>query len=389
LTARKGWDAVVVGGGLVGSAIAYHLAVEGVPTLLVEQGDLASGASGANFGLVQVQDAEFGLSLELTLESFSRFPTLEAQLDWDLDYHRAGYLLLIENEKQFSAMKRREAHLHSMGLPVELLSGEDVCRLEPHVSPESVIGALYHPNEGVLNPFELVYAYARRGQDHGLDVWTHTCVRGLETGNGLGLVLDTTGGTLAADWVVLATGAWTRRLARTIGLDIPVEWVHGEAMITEPVPSIVRRAMTSAVFFQETEGAEGQTVGFCLHQRPRGHVMLGEAARVTDRLDRQVTVSSLPAVAAEAQRRLPVLRQASVIRGWGIPVAFAADHRPFLGPVDEVDGLLIAAGFKSTIVLTPLVGELVAGMVMGKLVEPRLTEFFPSRSRGQASGRAM
>ena len=95
MTSGQSWDAVVVGGGLVGSSAAYHLAKAGLRTLLIERGNLASGASGANFGLVQVQDAEFGLSLELTLRGFAQFSTLEAELDYDLGYRRSGYLLLI------------------------------------------------------------------------------------------------------------------------------------------------------------------------------------------------------------------------------------------------------------------------------------------------------
>jgi len=109
------WDVVVVGGGLVGSAAAYHLAQRGLRTLLIEQGDLASGASGANFGNVQVQDAEFGLSLELTLRSYETFSSLEDELACGLGYQRTGSLLLIENEQQWAAMERRAAGLRAVG----------------------------------------------------------------------------------------------------------------------------------------------------------------------------------------------------------------------------------------------------------------------------------
>ena len=81
----------------------------------------------------------------------------------------------------------------------------------------------------------------------------------------------------------------------------------------------------------------------------------------------------------EAGRWLPDLRRAAVIRSWAIPVAFTADNRPLLGPVDGVAGLLVATGLKSTIILTPIVGELIAGMVTGAARDPRLAEFSPSR----------
>lgn len=377
---NQSWDVVVVGGGLIGSAAAYHLARAGVRTLLVEQGDLASGASGANFGNVQVQDAEFGLSLELTLQGYETFSSLEAELDCDLGYRRTGSLLLIENEQQWAAMARRAAGLQAVGVAAELLDRDQVCRLEPSLSPESVCGALYHANEGELNPFKLVHAYALRGRQHGLEVWTHTevtkvCVQGERlTG------VDTHAGHVAADGVVLAAGAWARRLAQTAGVDLPLQWVHGEALITEPLAPLTRHAISSAAFFEATEGSEAQAVGFCLRQRPEGNVMIGEAAFVTGALGRRVTAPALPAIAREARRRFPALQQAAVVRGWAIPVAFAPDNRPLLGPVDGVAGLLVATGLKSTIILTPLVGTVVADTVTGHEMDPRLAEFSPSRS---------
>jgi glycine/D-amino acid oxidase-like deaminating enzyme len=169
------------------------------------------------------------------------------------------------------------------------------------------------------------------------------------------------------------------------GVELPLQWVHGEALVTESLPPVVRHGMATCAFFEETEGAAGQTVGFCLNQRPQGNVMIGEAASVTDRLSRGVTATALPAIAVEARQYFPGLRPAAVIRSWAIPVAFTADNRPLLGPVEELDGLVVAAGLKSTIILTPLVGELAAAMVAGSELDPRLAEFSPSRQLSSAT----
>jgi glycine/D-amino acid oxidase-like deaminating enzyme len=105
---------------------------------------------------------------------------------------------------------------------------------------------------------------------------------------------------------------------------------------------------------------------------------------VTERLTRGPTATALPAVAAEAKHWLPTLRRASVIRSWAIPVAFTHDSRPLLGSVAGVAGLLVATGLKSTIILTPVVGELVAAMVSGAMDDPRLAEFSPTRREDAA-----
>ena len=373
------WDVVVVGGGLIGSAAAYHLSRSGVRTLLIEQGDLASGASGANFGNVQVQDSEFGLSLELSLQGHEACANLEAELDVDLDYGQAGSLLLIENEHQWAVMEQRAADLQAAGVTVQLLGRDEVCRLEPSLSPASVIGALYHAGEGSLNPFKLVHAYVLRGRQHGLEVWTHTEVRGVSVQGGRVTGVDTSLGHVAGGWVVLAAGAWARKLVATAGVNLPLRWVHGEALITEALPPLTRHAISSAAFFEATEESAEQAVGFCLRQRPEGNVMIGEAAILTGGLDRRVTATALPAIAQAAMARFPGLQHAAVIRGWAIPVAFVSDNRPLLGAVDEIEGLVVATGLKSTIVLTPLAGAWIAALVSGSNVDPRLAEFSPSR----------
>lgn len=372
-------DAIVVGGGLIGCSIAYHLARAGVRTLLIEQGDLASGASGANFGNVQVADAEFGLSLELTLRSYARFASLESELDYPVGFRRTGNLLLIENQHQWAIMQQRASRLQAAGLQAVLLDQDETCRLVPHLSPSVLLGALYNPEEGTLDPFRLVQAYALRGRQLGLEVWTHTRVSGIEVREGRVVGVATLRGKVPAEWVILATGAWAYGLGRSAGLELPLLWVHGEAAITEPLGPVTPNAMTTAAFFEATETGAGQTVGFCLRQRPQGNVMFGEAARVTRELSRYATASGLPTVAAEARRWLPALRRAAVIRAWAIPVAFTADNRPLLGTVEGVMGLLVATGLKSTIILTPLVGELVAAMVTGLPQDPRIAEFSPLR----------
>lgn len=379
MNTNKTWDVIVVGGGLVGSSVAYHLSKSGVCTLLVEQDDLASGASGANFGNVQVQDANYGLSLELTIRGAKRCAQLETALDFNLDYRKSGSLLLIENDHQQVLMEERAKHLADVGLQVELLDQDQLIQLELYLSPKTVIGGLYDPDEGNLNPHKLVHAYVLRGREKGLYVCLHTTVIGITTHKERVTGINTQAGHYSAGCVVLANGAWIRHLGKTAGVEIPALWVHGEAIITEALPAFISNTMSTASFFEDSGSPDRTIVAFCMRQLSEGNVMLGEAITTTDRLDREVAGSSVAAIASEGLRRFPGLKQVSIVRSWGIPVAYTADNCPLLGPVEEVANLYVAAGLKSTIVLTPFVGEIIADMITGREFDPRLKAFSPSR----------
>ncbi len=380
LLPNKANDVIIIGGGLIGCSIAYHLAKAGVRALLIEQGELASGASGANFGNIQVQDAHFGLSLELTILGAQRCAGLEAELDAALDYRPSGSLLLIESEPQWAIMAERANRLSAAGLKAELLDRDQVTRLEPALAPGTILGGLYHAQEGQLNPFKLVHALALRAQRSGLEVRTNARVTGIHARNGRVAGVFTATEYLPAGYVVLATGAWTRFLGATAGVDLPARWIHGEALLTEPLPPSISNAMSSASFFEDSADPQGTVVALALKQRAEGNLMLGEAITATARLDRKVDGAALTSIAAEGRRRFPRLGRAAVLRSWGIPVAYSTDNCPLLGPVESVENLYVAAALKSTIVLTPLVGEIIANMITGRPVDPRLQAFAPSRS---------
>lgn len=377
---NKTWDVIVVGGGLVGSSCAYNLAKSGLKTLLLEQGELASGASGANFGNVQMQDAEFGFSLALTIQGAQGCAELETELDFDLGYRKTGSLLLIENDHQQCLMSERIAHLTVAGLRAEMLDKAQLIKLEPFLSPDRFLGGLYHPDEAQLNPFKLVHAYVLRGRAYGLNIRTHTIVTKITTQNGKVTGVNTPSEHLQAKHLVLATGAWTYRLGLTAPVNIPASWVRGEAIITEPIPPSIANAMSSASFFEEAGSLNGTIVALALKQRPEGNVMLGEAITPATNIARHVAESSISGIAQEGQLRLAPLRDASIIRSWGIPVAHTADNCPLLGPVKGVENLFVAAALKSTIVLTPIVGEIIAKMITGQKVDPRFAEFSPLRT---------
>lgn len=389
------YDAVVVGAGYIGCAAAYYLAAAGLRTALLERDGVGAGASRANYGNVQVQDAELDFSLPLVTAGFARCEQLEAELGQSVGYRRLGGLLTIETEAQWRVMAARLPALHAAGIPAELIPARHLPEIEPLLDPGALLGACYHPTEAQVYPFALLRAYLRRARDYGLTLHLHTELRGIELRSGRVTGLRTSSGDISTPVVVLCTGAWTRPLGQKLGRTWDIPHVHGQVLLTEPAPQRLRCHIASAAFFEdmhaspapdsnmhdapkgETDDAPGAVLA--VSQTAHGHLLLGEAGTVTSDTGKASTPGGQAAIAALMPRYFPWMRRLRVLRGWAAPVAFTADGRPFFGPVSGIDGLMLATAFKSTVIVTPLAGQTVAQLVTTGRSDLDLSPFAPDR----------
>lgn len=374
------YDAIVIGAGYIGCAIACHLAGAGLATALLEREGVAAGASRANYGNIQVQDAELAHSLPLVRAGLACFEKLEEKLGYPVGYRRIGSLLLIETETQWQTMAGRLPALHAAGIKAELVPAEHLPEIEPLLDPGAGLGACYHPDEGQVYPFALMWAYLRRGRSLGLALHTQTEVTGFRLAGGRICGVQTSRGDFNAGVVVLCTGAWTPALGRLLERSWSVRHVHGQAVVTQAAPLRLNNHIASAAFFEEVHddaGAAGAVLAIA--QAAAGNFLLGEAAAVTGSLASGTTLAGQAAIAREVTRFFPALGRLAVLRGWAAPVAFTDDGLPLLGPVAGLPGLILATAFKSTVIVTPLVGELVAELVLHGRTELDLAPFSPDR----------
>jgi sarcosine oxidase subunit beta len=377
----KTFDAIVVGAGYIGCSVAYHLCVAGLKTALLDQGPVAAGASRANYGNIQIQDMELAKSTELIRMARTRFVSLEEGLNWKVGLRRIGGLLLVENETQWALMEARLKALHEAGIFSELVLASRLKEVEPLIDPTGLLGGLYHADEGQVDPFLLIWGYLIRARQRGLEEYTDTEVTGfcLQGGRVEGVV--TTKGSFSAGCVVLCTGAYTRRLGRMLGREWGAEYILGQAMVSEPVNLVLRNHVSSASFFEpdppDDTGFSGAK--FAISQSPRGHLLLGEAMLQADHFRRQVPFRSLPAIADCVRHTFPTFGRLKILRGWSAPVAYTSDGCPLLGPVVGVAGLFLATAFQSTVVITPLIGELIAELAMRGSCALDLASFSPER----------
>jgi glycine/D-amino acid oxidase-like deaminating enzyme len=385
VSSARCFDALVVGGGYIGCSVASALATSGLSTALLDRGPIPGGASRANYGNIQVQDAELDHSLPMVNAARRRFAGLEEELGQSVGYRRVGSLLLIETEAQWALMATRVERLRAVGIQAEMVPARRLAELEPLLDERALLGACYHADEGQVSPFAFMAAFLQRGRRHGLVLFPDTEVLSLDVQSGHVRGVRTSSDTFSAGAVILATGAWTPALGRALGRAWGSRHVHGQALVTESSSEMLNNHLSSAAFFDSMHDGDpnaGAEAVFAVAQTADGHFLLGEAGVITERLEAHSTLSGQAAIAREALRFLPVISQLRILRGWAAPVAFTDDGLPLLGPVGELDRLFMATAFKSTVVVTPWVGDVVTEWASTGRTSFDLAAFAPDRVIG-------
>ncbi|MBE3581847.1 MAG: FAD-binding oxidoreductase [Thermoanaerobacteraceae bacterium] len=379
-------DVIVVGAGYFGASVAYNLALKGLKVVLLEQKEILSGASGGNFGRVQLQDAELGLSLELSLLSWQHILNLEKELETDIEFRRSGSLIVAIDPQEWIKLQQIQEKKREAGIAIELLEKQEIKKIEPYLDTSFIEGASYCL-EGQLNPFKLIYAFIHKASNLGAEMLENTPVTGFKIANGKIKEVITTRGNLSAGIVVLTTGAWTTMLTRKIGLDIPIKFVWGEALVTEKVGPLVNNYFSLASFFEHQQLNERELrVSLCCTRTNTGNLLIGETMmhgkdyQLESNEDYLSQKENLMYLSQEMLRFFPGLRHLKVIRSWRVPVAYTADHKPYLGFFGP-ENLVIAAGFKSSAIMTPIVGQIVTELVTQGKCSIDLKEFQEERGK--------
>ena len=376
------YDAIVVGAGYVGCSVAYHLCRAGLKTALIEQGWMAAGASRANYGNIQIQDMELDKSQAMVQKARLRFATLEEELGRKVGLRRIGGLLTIDSDTQWQMMEKRLAILKAAGIPSELVPASRLREVEPLIDSSVLLGGLYHPYEGQVDPFQFIWAFLVRARSLGLEEHYHTPVTRLEVQGDRVIGVNTPAGKFSAGTVVLCSGAYTAQLGRALGRNWDIHYVLGQALATEPVELKLRNHIASAFFFELAEGVDPAAVraNLAISQSPHGHILLGEAMYEADHFQRHVPFDSLPSISSCVVKYFPAFSKLRIIRSWSAPVAHTSDSCPLLGPVHGLAGLLLAVAFRSTVIVAPLAGETIAQLITTGTSELDITSFLPERN---------
>ncbi len=361
---------VVLGGGVIGCSIAYHLVRTGARVVLLERGRLGDQASGAAAGLlVPLSEAQRpGPFLDLGMESAGRYAAFAQELldasGIDIELVRAGLLRLAVAPGEVEELKSRPNWQRPLEAHLSWVDAEQAHRLEPALGPE-VRGALEYRDQQHLSPPKLVAALARAAARAGVDVREGAEAMDLlrEKDHVRGVRLAE--GEIAAGHVVLAAGAWVARIGQWLGAALPVFPVRGQILALRPSSLPLSRIIFSSL---------GYLVG-----KPDGTLWVG-ATEETAGYEAQVTPAGLSSLLSAAMRLVPALAEAPFLRAWAGLRPATPDRLPLLGPVPGWEQVSVAAGhFRSGVLLAPVTGLLMAEYVSTGRLPAALRPFDPAR----------
>jgi glycine/D-amino acid oxidase-like deaminating enzyme len=419
-------DVVVVGAGIVGCATAYFLARRGVRVVVVERGSVPGEQSRKNWGFVRQQGRD-PLEVPLVMEANRLWQGLERELGADLEWVQGGNLALAADAAR---MARFEAWLpvaREFGLETRLLRPQELGAVVPGLAG-GWAGGMYTPGDGHADPEKATDAFARAAVAHGAQVHLQCAVQAVSTRAGAVSGVVTERGEIRTPTVVCAAGAWSARLARTLGLDLPQRWVRGTVARTTPAPAVTACAVwgPGVAFRQRRDGSFTIAAGGALDHDVtldslrqirffmpnywknrslfRFHVgrpllaslaaaLPGSPARrrplVWDRgREPQPNPTKVRRSLAELQRVLPGLPPLGIARRWAGYIDAAPDLVPVLGEVPRLAGFVLATGFSGHgFAMGPIAGRLVSELIVDGKPSLDITGFRFSRFAEGAVGK--
>jgi dimethylglycine dehydrogenase len=359
---------VVIGGGITGCAVVYHLAKAGwSDVVLIERKELTSGSSwhaaGSLFSLTAPSSAA-------TLQKYSRdlYPVIEKEADQPLDYHQCGGIAVAKSADEHIKLKMLQSRCHRNGIPSEFIALEEARRRVPVLNTEGLVAALYEPEKGYVDPASATNAFARAARKFGARILRHTPViatRQLASGD---WEVETPNGPIRCQFVVNAAGLWAREVAAQAGITLPLMPVEHHYLVTENIPEV--EAMDRDLptisdgegnWYSRQEG-KGILLGayedHCVHWAEAGTPLdFGHELLPDD-------ISRMEKNFADAVNRIPCLGRAGIKRVINGPMIFSPDLAPLLGPWPGKRGYICAAGVMTGFNQSGGIGRVIAEWII-------------------------
>ena len=346
---------VIVGGGVIGTSCAFHLAEAGIrDVVLAERSQLGSGSSSRAAGGVRAQFSD-EINIKLGQRSLAAFTDFARRPGWEIGMHRVGYLFVLTREEDVEAFARNVALQNRLGVPSRMVDRGAVRELCSPLRVEDVLCGAFSPSDGHATPDSVVQGYAAGARALGAHLETDCEVQEVLAEGGEIRAIVTSKGTIETRVVVCAAGAWSRACAELAGVDLPVTPLRRQVLFTEPMPALPARFPMTIDF----------ATSFYFHREGPGVLMGMAAPGEQTGFDAGASDDWIPALLEVAERRAPALARVGIKGSWAGFYEMTPDHNALIGEAPNVARFLYATGFSGHGFLqAPAVGEVVRDLVL-------------------------
>ena len=391
-------DVVIVGSGIVGSSVAYHLAEQGCTNVLVieREAHQGKGSTGKSMGGVR---AQFSTPVNIQMSRFSIdfFSQFDGLIGHPADYRAHGYLFCATNERHLEYLKSNRERQIAMGVKnVELVSREDIAKFVPQLRIDDIVGGTFCPTDGFVDPHSVMMGFMLKARERGVRLWLDTAVTGIEVKSGTSgtagvspadrgkeASLDgpdarfkrgvgetstvpvdrritgviTTRGRVSTPIVVNAAGPWAAEVARLAGSELPVQPLRRQLVPTEPFDGLPQRFPMVI----------DMSTGFHFRREGKGILLAWNDPEETPGFKTETDPGFIEKILTRAASRVPCLAEAEVNprRAWAGLYEMTPDHHAIIGAASDIAGLYFVNGFSGHGVMhSPASGRITADLIL-------------------------
>jgi glycine/D-amino acid oxidase-like deaminating enzyme len=352
-------DVVIIGGGIVGSSIAYHLTAQGCRGVLVieRESALGKGSTGKSMGGVRAQFST-PVSIQMSLYSIPFYAGFEERLGCPCDYRPQGYLFCATNENQMAYLGTNYAQQVKMGLRnVRLMAGDEIRSMFPQLRADDIVGGSFCSTDGFVDPYSAMTGFMTCAADHGAALWKNTAVTAV-TSDVAGIAsVETTRGTISTRKLVNCSGAWAAEVAKLAGVDLPVEPLRRMLVPSEPFDEFPHTAPMIV----------DMSNGFHFRPEARGFLLAWNDPEETPGFKTDFDTAFVEKILTRAADRVPCFANLPVNpkRAWAGLYEMTPDHHPILGEAPELPGFFLANGFSGHGVMhAPATGKILSDLIL-------------------------
>jgi sarcosine oxidase subunit beta len=353
-------EVVIIGGGIVGSSIAYHLTAAGCKNVLVleRESSQGKGSTGKSMGGVRAQFST-PVNIQMSLYSIPFYAAFDQALGYPCGYRAQGYLFCATSARHMAYLRTNHECQARLGLKTaRLISADDIRAMFPQLRSDDIVGGAFCSTDGFVDPYSAMNGFMAVAGQHGAELWKSTEVTGIQRGAQGVSAVQSSRGPVSTRKVVNSAGPWAASIAKMVGIDLPVEPLRRMLAPTEPFDQFPH---TAPMIIDMSNG---------FHFRPEGlgFLLAWNDPEETPEYKTDFDPNFIEKILTRAADRIPIFENLAVNskRAWAGLYEMTPDHHPILGPVPEVPGFFLANGFSGHGVMhAPATGKILSDLILG------------------------